>query len=104
MYHSRSIALLAALPLATLASVPAQAQISYGPWQRGKCEAARAESGVGRSDPLPYACGGSGRPQSCQWSREVRDCPRLRDKMRHPIQCSTRRQVKQGPGDRPPSD
>lgn len=70
---------------------PASAQVQYGPWRKTTdCQTARAPSGVGRSAiQLPSI----GAPATaCVWEREVRDCPRVRDKLAHPIQCSTRKQ------------
>ena len=43
---------------------------------------------------LPQAPGGQ-QAYECIWVREVVDCPRIRDKVMHPLQCS-RRQDRSG--------
>lgn len=74
--------------------VTAQAQISYGSWQNtNDCRTLRAPSGFGRGNiELPQA-GGVPRAMECRWQRDVRDCPKIGDKLMHPIQCTRRRQI-----------
>lgn len=73
-----------------LFATPASAQLVYGAWNNtGKCRLATVQ-GRGRF-AQPYAPG-SEAPQECIWEREVKDCPRLRDKARHPFQCATHRE------------
>jgi hypothetical protein len=83
---------LVAVSLGLLAT-SAVAQIEYGPWrQTSQCRPASPPAGPGRGRvTMPYAPGGSA-PMECTWEREVRDCPRFRDNVRHPIRCSTGRQ------------
>ncbi len=75
-------------------AIPSQAlaQLQYGPWRNtGECRPASPPVGPGRGGVrLPKAVGGKG-AEECKWEREVTDCPRLRDKIRHPIQCSRRK-------------
>lgn len=80
------------------------AQLQYGPWRKtGECRPASPPVGPGRGGVrLPKAVGGSG-AEECKWERDVTDCPRLRDKIRHPIQC-TRRKDKTGYTVFPPSN
>lgn len=79
--------------LATADVKPAMAQITYGTWvNTGECRAPRTTSGVG-SAQLPRTPGAAPTAQ-CRWSREVKSCPKLSDKLIHPIQCSTKKQTK----------
>lgn len=84
-----------ALSLAVAAAIPgpAAAQVQYGSWSRtSDCRPAKMPVGPGRGMvPLPSA-GGSGATE-CKWVRDVQDCPRIRDNLRHPIQCATRKQT-----------
>jgi hypothetical protein len=85
---------------------PALAQLQYGPWvNSGQCKRAPPPSGPGRQGlEMPQAVGGSGPAQECLWTRQVTDCPRLRDKIMHPGKCSgkVREQRKRSHG--PPRD
>lgn len=73
---------------------PASAQLQYGSWRKTRdCRPASPPVGFGRgSVRLPQTPGGKG-AEECKWEREVLDCPRLRDKIRHPIQCAKRKQT-----------
>lgn len=77
----------------TVWSTSADAQIRYGQWQRtNDCRSAPSTVGPGGLNVrLPQTPGGSGAP-ACRWERTVEDCPRIRDRVRHPIRCTTRRQ------------
>lgn len=85
------LAAVAVLALSlSLPASPAEAQVTYGPWrQTSDCRPARTHSGVGGTQ-LPRASAGV--TQECVWVRDVTSCPRIRDRLRHPIQCTTRRQ------------
>ena len=92
-------AILAFGSSAIIAVEPAAAQVTYGAWSNtGDCRNARVTNGLGGSAEVP-----SFTPvQRCLWSRDVISCPRIRDNLRHPIRCSTRRQtmwsISQPPG------
>lgn len=90
--------------VATALPGPALAQLEYGPWRNtGECRHASPPVGPGRrAVRLPRAVGGKG-AEECKWEREVINCPRLRDKVRHPVQC-TRRKDKTGYTVFPPSN
>lgn len=82
---------LVVIVLVAFGFTPALAQVEYGPWRKtNECRAARAPSGLGGPE-LPQAGGGT-KAHECKWEREVRDCPRVRDKLRHPIRCGTKKQ------------
>ena len=89
----KHLALAAAAVLAAglaLSAGSAEAQVTYGEWRvTNDCRPARTQSGVGGTQ-LPRASAGV--TQECYWVRSVRDCPRIRDRLMHPIQCSTRSQ------------
>ncbi len=72
----------------------ATAQVEYGPWRKtNDCRPASPTSGFFRGNVrLPQAPGGGNPATECKWEREVRDCPRVRDNLRHPIRCGSRRQ------------
>lgn len=72
---------------------PANGQIRYTPWrQTSDCRAARAPSGAFRGNTvIPQTAGGS-QARECKWVRDVEECPRIRENIRHPIQCATRKQ------------
>ena len=74
-------------------SSPAHAQVQYGPWRKTNvCRPASPPSGFFRGGvQMPHAPGSKG-AEECKWTREVEDCPRIRDKVRHFIRCSSRRQ------------
>jgi hypothetical protein len=79
-----------------LVSQPATAQVEYGKWKiTSDCRTIRAPVGPGRDQievpqvPVP----GRERSMECKWERDVIKCPRLRDKARHPIRCSTGKQT-----------
>lgn len=87
-----SFALAAALVTIAALPAPAAAQIQYGSWRAtSDCRPARVPSGVGRNVRLPQAPGGT-QAMECTWERDVTDCPRIRDNLRHPIRCATRKQ------------
>lgn len=85
------VALRAATIFSTLAySSPSLAQVQYGPWRKtNDCRTIRVPVGPGGGQievpqvPVP----GRSRSMECKWVREVTDCPRIRDRLRHPIQC-----------------
>ena len=82
---------VAALALTAAPVQTVEAQVRYGAWRNtGECRNARTTSGFGGTE-LPSASGQ--RAQQCRWERTVESCPRVRDKLRHPIRCSTRRQT-----------
>ncbi len=85
---------IAAATFNIVAPVPLSAQLSYGSWQKTtECRPAKAPSGFNRGAiNLPQAPGGS-QAQECRWTRTVEDCPRIRDKLMHPIQCTRKKQV-----------
>jgi hypothetical protein len=72
-----------------VAATPAAAQLEYGPWvNTGECKPASPPVGPGRQRVrLPQAPGGSG-AKECLWVRQVLDCPRVRDVIRHPGKCT----------------
>ena len=74
-------------------SPDSNAQVRYGSWQKtSDCRTLRAPAGPGRGRvELPQAPG-SRQALECRWERKVEDCPRVRDKLRHPVRCTTRRQ------------
>lgn len=100
MHVSRSLFVALAM-VAGMCASSAAAQIRYGPWVKDarSCRPARSTSGFG-SVQLPQAPGGE-RAQSCRWYRNVEECPRIRDRLRHPIQCSRREQSADGDQNRP---
>lgn len=69
----------------------ASAQIRYGSWRNaGNCDPAPPPTGPGRRGVvMPQARGGA-TAQECDWVRQVEECPRLRDVVRHPGQCTGR--------------
>lgn len=76
-------------------ATPAQAQLQYGPWQKtNDCRTLRAPVGPGSSQiELPQVTvPGRERSMECRWERQVTECPRIRDRVRHPIQCYTKKQ------------
>jgi hypothetical protein len=97
-------AAIAGCTIVMVAPTSAEAQIRYGPWQRtSDCRSAPSTVGPGGDRiRLPQAPGGSGTP-ACRWERAVEDCPRIRDRVLHPIRCTTRRQ-RSGYSATPPLD
>ena len=76
----------------TLSSA-ASAQVRYGSWQKtSDCRTLRAPAGPGRGGVELPGAPGARQAMECKWERKVEDCPRLRDKARHPIRCTTRMQ------------
>ncbi len=76
-------------------AAPAAAQVQYGRWEKTDiCRTIRAPVGPGRSQiEVPQVeVPGRERSMECKWERKVTDCPRIRDRLRHPIQCTTKRQ------------
>ena len=78
--------------IAALVPSTASAQVRYGSWHTtGDCRTARAPSGAFRGNSELPQTGGS-LARECKWERDVEECPRIRDNLRHPIQCMTRKQ------------
>jgi hypothetical protein len=98
----RYLWIAAASAVLTAGAAISYAQIKYGPWRAEQCEPLRSETGPGRSPALPQTPWGK-QAQSCKWCREVVECPRIRDKLRHPIQCARRKHCV-GPSQHPPTD
>ena len=78
---------------------PTLAQVQYGPWQKTDvCQTIRVPVGPGGGQievpqvPVP----GRERSMECKWQRQVTECPRIRDRLRHPIQCTTKRDRSKG--------
>lgn len=73
-------------------AAPAAAQVQYGPWKKtNDCRPMKVPS-VGFGRPNVPRVPGTDQAMECKWEREVTDCPRIRDKLRHPIRCTTKRQ------------
>lgn len=81
----------------SVAPTPSRAELQYGPWRNsGECRPASPPVGPGRGGvQMPRAPGGKG-ARECLWERQVLDCPKLRDVIRHPGKCTgkVRRQTK----------
>ena len=76
-------------------ATPAYAQLQYGPWQKTiDCRTIRVPVGPGGSQIEVPQVTVPGQPRSmeCRWERQVTECPRIRDRLRHPIQCITKKQ------------
>ena len=76
-------------------STPAAAQLQYGPWQKtSDCRTIRVPVGPGGGNvEVPQiTVPGQERAMECKWERQVTECPRIRDRLMHPIQCITKRQ------------
>lgn len=102
---SRMVVALGACIAGTALLAPsAHAQVRYGPWfQTNDCRSLSPPSGPFRGGVrLPSAPGGR-QAQECRWERSIEDCPRVRDVLRHPIRCSSRRQ-RSGYSAYPPRD
>lgn len=101
----RNSAAVVALALAGLL-MPGQAdaQLRYGPWKvvGGTCEEQRIVGPFGNG-PISPEVPGATPFLTCKYCREVEECPRLRDKLRHLIQCTRRLQCKKEGGG-PPRD
>jgi hypothetical protein len=99
----KHLALIAAL--STLTAAPAAAQVEYGRWQKtDKCRPASPPVGPGRGGVrMPGTPGGKGATE-CVWEREVKECPRIRDKARHWIRCLVTGKQKSGYTIFPPLD
>ncbi len=79
----------AAFLLSPIATPPAAAQLQYGPWQKtSDCRRPKLPRGGPTIPQVP----GVQPTMECKWERTVTDCPRVRDKLRHPIQCATKKQ------------
>lgn len=94
MKTSFTVFALTAIASVMAYSSPAAAQVQYGPWQQtDDCRTIRAPVGPGGGQielpqvPVP------GRPRSleCKWERQVTNCPRIRDRLRHPVQCTSKK-------------
>lgn len=83
-----------AITFASLSSIPALAEVQYGPWQKtSDCRTARMPVGPGRGQVELPRTPGTEQAMECKWLRIVNDCPNLRDKLRHPIRCVTKKQI-----------
>jgi hypothetical protein len=88
MRHASTLA-FACLAAAFLVPTKATAQVEYGPWhQTNNCRDASPPVGPGRGRVTMPSAGGA-HARECTWEREVRNCPRIRDNLRHPIRCAT---------------
>jgi hypothetical protein len=80
--------------LLAAAAAPASAQLQYGKWRKTDvCRPASPPVGPGRGKVRMPETPFGGKVRECKWEREVLDCPRLRDKILHPIQCRKRKQT-----------
>jgi hypothetical protein len=72
---------------------PAHAELQYGPWtQTRDCRTVNLKGVLGRSGiPIPTGTGAS--RQECKWEREITDCPKISDKLAHPIKCFRKREL-----------
>lgn len=98
-----NLTVLAVMTLAATAS-PVSAQLRYGQWQvkPNTCEAQRLDGPFGNG-PISPRVPETKEFQTCNYCRAVEDCPRLRDKLRHPIQCTKKQQCRRSSAG-PPKD
>jgi hypothetical protein len=97
-------AMSAGLAAGVLKPSDARAQVQYGPWfQTNDCRPLSPPVGAFRGGVRLPSAPGAKQAQECRWQRSIEDCPRVRDLLRHPIRCTTRRQ-QSGYSQYPPRD
>lgn len=77
----------------------AEAQMKYGPWvkQDRTCRPLEVRNTFGQTLVSPQiSIPGKKSAETCDYCREVVDCPRLRDKIANPKQCFQKKQCKPG--------